>query len=91
MGTYGKTTRFQRLALFLLDKAEKNFLRAFGWKNVGKDNWNSPQNYHKTYEGVRQGHAMNSQKQYCGQWGLYADAKDIVTKVKDKMAAGKRE
>lgn len=58
-----------RISTKLLLAAEKFYLRAHGWIQIGPDSWDSPLDYQfKRRLGIRQGHAVNSQKQ-----NLYKD------------------
>ena len=78
-----KITTKQKAAIFLLDGAEKLFLKAFGWKRNG-DGWDAPIGYHKSHVGINLGHAVNSQRQACGVWGKYNQAKSFVEEQKAK-------
>lgn len=53
-----------KLSTKLLLAAERFYLRAHGWIKVGPDSWDTPLDYKfKARLGIRQGHAVNSQKQ----------------------------
>jgi hypothetical protein len=48
--------------------AEKVYLLANGWEEVGHDTWDSPFGYPKDHVGIRQGHAINSMKKWGHSW-----------------------
>lgn len=53
-----------RMTTKLLLAAEKLYLKTHGWKQVGPDTWDTPEDYaFNKRQGIRQGHAVNSQKQ----------------------------
>jgi hypothetical protein len=60
-------TRLHRFATFTLMTMERFYLRVHGWNQVGPDAWDPPADYPfestRKKKGLRQGHAVNSQKQ----------------------------
>ncbi len=52
--------------------AEKIYLLANGWEEVGPDTWDAPFSYPKSHIGVRQGHAVNSMKKWDDTWPYVA-------------------
>jgi hypothetical protein len=69
----------KRFSTKMLLAAEKFYLRMHGWEEVGPDAWDTPSDYEfKKRMGVRQGHAVNSQKQ-----SLY---KDLGARIGDSRS-----
>lgn len=55
----------KELSKKILRLAEDLFLRAYGWKKIGEDEWTPPMTYarqEKVGKRYRGGHAVNSQK-----------------------------
>ena len=80
------------LSNLVLMSVERFYLRANGWQKVGPDAWDPPADYPyentRSKRGLRQGHAINSQKQLMyktirerihSNWGA-----DDITKTTDQ-------
>jgi hypothetical protein len=54
----------RRIAVWLLDRAEKLYLHVHGWKHTGPNEWDSPKDHEKRHVAITQTHAINS----CRYW-----------------------